>query len=97
MAGKIFLDTHIPCLTTINGVTINLGCSKISNTFHFLFSMKMRVIGDGIYKILVSYIANREDPDQTASSQSDLGLHCLSRPFCLATSVRNFRTVEVNG
>ena len=23
-------------------------------------------------------IANREDPDQTAS---DLGLHCLSRPF----------------
>ena len=27
-------------------------------------------------------IANREDPDQTASGkQSDLGLHCLSKPF----------------
>ena len=27
-------------------------------------------------------IANREDPDQTAlQKQSDLGLHCLSRPF----------------
>ena len=35
-------------------------------------------------------ITNREDPDQTASS--DLGLPCLSRPFWQATSVRNFRT-----
>ena len=26
-------------------------------------------------------IANREGSDQTASYQSDLGLHCLSRPF----------------
>ena len=25
-------------------------------------------------------LAKREDPDQTASS--DLGLHCLSSPFC---------------
>ena len=25
--------------------------------------------------------ANREDPDQTASEQSDLDLHFLSRPF----------------
>ena len=32
-------------------------------------------------------IANREDPDQTASS--DLGLLCLSRPFWLATSGKN--------
>ena len=36
------------------------------------------VTGAAIYKMLVC-IANREDPDQTASSQSDLGLHCLSR------------------
>ena len=28
-------------------------------------------------------IANRDNPDQTASS--DLGLHCLSRLFCQAT------------
>ena len=42
---------------------------------------------------------NREDPDQTASSefpkQSDLGLHCLSSPFWYATSVRNFRTFTI--
>ena len=35
-------------------------------------------------------ITNREDPDQ-----SDLGLHCLSRPFWQATSVQNFRTFSV--
>ena len=29
------------------------------------------------------------DPDQTASQQSDLGLHCLSMPFWQATSVPN--------
>ena len=40
----------------------------------------------GNNKMLVR-IANREDPDQTAfQKQSDLGLHCLSRPF-LATCV----------
>ena len=40
-------------------------------------------------------IENREDPDQTASSgvlllqkQSDLGVHCLSRPFWQATGVK---------
>ena len=43
-------------------------------------------------------IANKEDPDQTASSeavflqkQSDLGILCLSRHFCQATYVPNFR------
>ena len=50
-------------------------CSIISNTFLFLFSTKMLVIRDGIHKTFVR-TANREDPDQT-----DLGLHCLSRPF----------------
>ena len=35
-------------------------------------------------------IANWEGPDQTASiqKQSDLGLHCLSRPFWQTTSVQ---------
>ena len=52
-------------------------CSKISNIFHFLFSKKIWVIRAKINKMFVR-IANREDPDQTAS---DLGLHCLSKPF----------------
>ena len=41
-------------------------CSKILNTFLFLFLCKKLVIRAGIDKILVR-IANREDPDQTAS------------------------------
>ena len=36
-------------------------------TFFFLFSNKMFVIMAGIHKLLVRK-ANREDPDQTASS-----------------------------
>ena len=44
-------------------------CSKISNTFLFLFSDKTLVIRAGIHKMLVR-IANREDPDQTASSEA---------------------------
>ena len=43
--------------------------SKISNTFLFLFSVKMLVFGAGIHKMLVG-IANREDPDQTAFSEA---------------------------
>ena len=45
----------------------------------------------GIHKLFVR-IANREDPDQTASSEAV----CFgSRPFWLATSVQNFRTLTV--
>ena len=42
-------------------------------------------------------LANREDPDQTASSEavSDLSLCCLSRPFWRATNVRKFTTFTV--
>ena len=40
---------------------------------------------NGIHKKLVR-IANREDPDQTAS-ESDLGLPCLSRAFWQSPSV----------
>ena len=43
--------------------------SKISNTFLFLFSNKMLVFRAGIHKFLVR-VANREDPDQTASSEA---------------------------
>ena len=47
----------------------------------------MLVIKAGIHKMLVR-IRNREDPDQTASSEAaDLGLPCLSRSFWQATSV----------
>ena len=42
---------------------------KISNTFIFLFSIKMLVIRAGTQKMLVR-IANREYPDQTASSEA---------------------------
>ena len=42
-------------------------CSKFLNIF--LFSNKMLVIKTGIHRMLVR-IANREDPDQTASSEA---------------------------
>ena len=49
-------------------------CSKISNTFLFLFKNTM-VFRTGIHKMLVR-ITNKVDPDQSASSkQSDLGMH----------------------
>ena len=44
-------------------------CYKISNTFLFLFSNKMLIFRAGIHKLLVG-IANKEDPDQTASSEA---------------------------
>ena len=44
-------------------------CSKILNTFLVLFSNKLLVFRAGIHKMLVR-IANREDPDQTASSEA---------------------------
>ena len=53
----------------------------------------MLVIRVAIYKMLAR-LANREDPDQTASSEI-LGLSCLSRPFWQATAFQNFRTFTV--
>ena len=47
--------------------------NKILNTFLIQFSNKMLVIKAEIHKMLVR-IANREDPDQTAS--------CLSDNYC---------------
>ena len=46
-----------------------LKCSKISNTFLFLFLNKKLVIRAAIHKMRVQ-IENREDPDQTASSEA---------------------------
>ena len=43
--------------------------------------------------IMLLRITNREDPDQTASKQSDQGLHCLSRPFLQATTVSKFLNI----
>ena len=42
---------------------------KCSKKFHFLFSNKMLIIRDRTHKMLVK-IANKEDPDQTASSEA---------------------------
>ena len=58
----------------------------------------MLVIKAGIHKMLVR-IANREDPDQTASSELSSSLIwactvCLGL-FFKATSVRNLRTFSV--
>ena len=51
--------------------------SKISNTF----SNKYLVSMAGIHK-MPAHIANRGDPDQTASS--DLGLRCFVYPFLMS-------------
>ena len=53
----------------------------------------MLVIRAKIHKMLVR-IANSADPD-SLKKQSDLGLHCLSRPFWQEGRVRNFRTFTV--
>ena len=44
-------------------------CSKISNTFLVPLSNNMLIFGVGIHKMLAR-IANREDTDQTASSEA---------------------------
>ena len=44
-------------------------CSKILNTFLFLFPNEMLVFIAGIHKMFEE-IANREDTDQTASSEA---------------------------
>ena len=44
-------------------------CSKILNTLLILAPYKMLMIGPEIHKMLIR-IANREDPDQTASSEA---------------------------
>ena len=45
---------------------VSVNIQKFRTFFHFLFSKKVWVIRAKIHKMLVK-IANREDPDQTAS------------------------------
>ena len=45
-------------------------CSKILNIFDFMFSNKIWVIKAEIHIKRHIKIANREDPDQTASSEA---------------------------
>ena len=58
-------DLGLPCFSKLfcNFRTL------ILNTFPFLFSDKMLVIRAEIHK-MIARIANREDPDQTASSEA---------------------------
>ena len=42
-------------------------CSKISNTFLYLYFKEMLVIRTGIHKMHVR-IANKKDPDKTAAA-----------------------------
>ena len=71
-------------------------CSKISNTFLFLFSYKMFGYNAGIHKMIVR-IANREDHDQTASEEavwSGSALFVLA--FLTGNCVLNFSTLTIN-
>ena len=47
-------------------------CSKILNSFFSVFFNKMLVINAGIHKKNHVRITNREEPDQTASSEAVL-------------------------
>ena len=58
---------------------------QILNTFLFLFSNKMLFFRTGIYIMLVR-IANREDPDETASSEA---VWYLSALFVYNYTIRN--------
>ena len=60
---------------------------KLQNTFLFLFSIKMLVIRVEFLKCL---------SEKQTGKQSDLGVHCLYRPFWQAISVLNLRTFTLN-
>ena len=65
-------------------------------TLLFLFSNKISVIVAGIHKMLVRKV-NTGKPliRLLVQKQSDLGLHCLSRPSSQTTIVQNFETFTV--
>ena len=76
--GVMVLHLHVNLnANDDDDVYIYSKCSKLSNTFLFLFSNKMLVFRTENHKMLVR-ITNREDPDQ---KQFELGLCCLSMPF----------------
>ena len=60
---------HNSQAAVLKSISTYCKCSKVSNTFLFLFSNKMLIFRAGIHKMLVR-IANREDPDETASSEA---------------------------
>ena len=63
------------------------------NFEHFSLSVIKENVG---YKCFNSLNAvSEKQTGQTQKKQSDLGLPCLSRPFWLANSVRNFQTITV--
>ena len=58
-------------------------CSKTSNTFPFLLANKMLVFRAGSHiKCLSEKQTGKAQIRLLLKKQSDLGLHCLSRPFC---------------
>ena len=59
---------------------------KFRTLFSLCSEIKCGVSGLEFTKLLVN-LTNNEGPDQTASKQSDLGLHCLSKLFWWATDV----------
>ena len=65
--GKVIVDIQMSNTEFV--LSLYGKCPKISNTFLFLFSNKMLVVRAGVHKMLVR-IANREDPDLTASSEA---------------------------
>ena len=60
----------INILTNDHIFKLTVNCSKILNTFLFLFSKKMLVFRAGIFTKMLVRISNREDTDQTASSEA---------------------------
>ena len=82
----------------ISDEDVSIECRSCDNLTKKLEHVSLSVfdenLGDQGFTKCLSELSNREDPDQTASSevlrllqkQSDLGLHCLSRYFGLLCS-----------
>ena len=68
---SITLRSRVKHSTTepLRSCRIMVNVLKFRTLFLFLFSYKMLVLRSGINKML-NRIANREDPDQTASSEA---------------------------
>ena len=79
MAPVSVLQLHDLCISPQSSTGEYSKCCKVSNTFLVLFSNKMLISRAGIHKMLVR-IANRKDPDQTAS-ESLILICTLSWPF----------------
>ena len=67
--GVMVLHLHVNLNADNDDVYMYSKCSKILNTFLFLFSNKMLVFRTENHKMLVR-ITNKPDPDQTASSEA---------------------------